>query len=178
LGVTVGDGATLLGTGTVDGDVVVDPGGFVAPGLSIGTLDVSGDLMLDGTLEIEVGGPSLGQSDLVRILGAATLGSGEILLSFVDDYVPSEGDSFSFLEAASLLGFDSAALRFSGLPSGYAFSLEIDGSSLLATTTAVPEPSVATLVALGLLGLGVVRRQGRSDGRRGSRPPVVERSTR
>jgi hypothetical protein len=149
VGVSVASGASLVGSGTVAGDIVVDPGGFLAPGLSVGTLEVSGDITLGGMLEIEVSGPSLGDSDLVRILGEADLGSGQILLKFIDNYAPMVGDAFFFLEAGSLLGFDQVGLGYSGLPSGYAFSLSAGTSGLVATTTAVPEPSGTALLLIG-----------------------------
>ncbi|NLE38730.1 MAG: hypothetical protein GX621_11965, partial [Pirellulaceae bacterium] len=51
--VTVADGAALLGTGTIVGDVVAGAGATLAPGESIGTLTVTGNLAIAGTFDVE-----------------------------------------------------------------------------------------------------------------------------
>jgi len=77
---TVANGATVMGTGTVGGNLQSD--GTTAPGNSIGTLDVAGDYVLGatGTLDVEiakVGGSP--ESDLVNATGSATLENGSTI---------------------------------------------------------------------------------------------------
>jgi uncharacterized protein with beta-barrel porin domain len=75
--VTVNAGGTLGGTGTID-DVVVN-GGVLAPGNSIGTLNVANSLTLSAASSymVEISGTS---SDLTRVTGAATLGGATVVV--------------------------------------------------------------------------------------------------
>ena len=71
--VTVNAGNSLSGSGTITGALTA--AGTVAPGTSIGTLSVTGNTVLSGTLEIEVDATS---SDVLAVTGdldisAATL---------------------------------------------------------------------------------------------------------
>ncbi|WP_199555867.1 autotransporter domain-containing protein [Sandaracinobacteroides hominis] len=73
--VTVASGARLSGTGTVGG-VVLQSGGMVLPGASIGTLEVAGNYEQAAGSVYEVELNSLGQSDLIHATGTATLAAG------------------------------------------------------------------------------------------------------
>ena len=75
--VTVNAGGTLGGTGTID-NVVVN-GGVLAPGNSIGTLNVAGSLTFSAASSymVEISGAS---SDLTRVAGAATLGGATVVV--------------------------------------------------------------------------------------------------
>ena len=75
--VTVYAGGTLGGTGTID-DVVVN-GGVLAPGNSIGTLNVANSLTLSAASSymVEISGTS---NDLTRVTGAATLGGATVVV--------------------------------------------------------------------------------------------------
>jgi len=77
--ITVNAGGTLGGTGTV-GNTLID-GGTLAPGNSVGTLNVSGNLVLTAaaTYLVEISGAT---SDLTNVTGAATLG-GTVVASIV-----------------------------------------------------------------------------------------------
>ncbi|HEY4201822.1 MAG TPA: autotransporter domain-containing protein [Devosiaceae bacterium] len=76
--VTILDGATLGGNGTVGG-VTAQSGATVGPGNSIGTLTVNGDYaQADGsTYQVEL--TTTGQNDRINVSGTATIGSGAIL---------------------------------------------------------------------------------------------------
>jgi uncharacterized protein with beta-barrel porin domain len=75
--VTVNAGGTLGGTGTID-DVFVN-GGVLAPGNSIGTLNVAGSLTFSAASSymVEISGAS---SDLTRVTGVATLGGATVVV--------------------------------------------------------------------------------------------------
>ena len=75
--VTVNAGGTLGGTGTID-NVVVN-GGALAPGNSIGTLNVANSLTFSAASSymVEISGTS---SDLTRVTGAATLGGATVVV--------------------------------------------------------------------------------------------------
>jgi uncharacterized protein with beta-barrel porin domain len=75
--VTVNAGGTLGGTGTID-NVLVN-GGVLAPGNSIGTLNVTGSLTFTAASSymVEISGTS---SDLTRVAGAVTLGGATVVV--------------------------------------------------------------------------------------------------
>ena len=75
--VTVNAGGTLGGTGTID-NVFVN-GGVLAPGNSIGTLNVAGSLTFSAASSymVEISGAS---SDLTRVTGVATLGGATVVV--------------------------------------------------------------------------------------------------
>ena len=75
--VTVNAGGTLGGTGTID-NVFVN-GGALAPGNSIGTLNVANSLTFSAASSymVEISGTS---SDLTRVTGAATLGGATVVV--------------------------------------------------------------------------------------------------
>ena len=71
------NGGYLGGTGTVSG-IVVNNGGTVAPGNSIGTLNVSGNVAFNAgsTFQVEINAG--GQSDKIAATGTATLNGGTV----------------------------------------------------------------------------------------------------
>ncbi|WP_426534995.1 autotransporter outer membrane beta-barrel domain-containing protein [Bradyrhizobium sp. McL0615] len=75
--VTINAGGTLGGTGTID-NVLVN-GGVLAPGNSIGTLNVAGSLTFSAASSymVEISGAS---SDLTRVTGVATLGGATVVV--------------------------------------------------------------------------------------------------
>ena len=98
---TVNAGGTLGGTGTV-GNVTIN-GGTLAPGNSIGILNVAGnvDFSAGGTYAVEV--DAAGNSDKINATGSATLTNGTVLV------LPEAGDynlstDYTILTAAGGLG--------------------------------------------------------------------------
>jgi len=72
------NGGTLGGVGPIAtaGGVTVLAGGALAPGASVGTLSVTGNVSIDGALSIEVSGTSI---DLLAVTGGLTLGAASVL---------------------------------------------------------------------------------------------------
>ena len=96
--VNVGSGATLMGTGTV-GTTTVANGGALAPGNSIGTLNVAGNVSFaaGSTYRVEV--DATGASDRLAATGTATLNGGTVaVLAAPGAYQPST--SYTILTAA------------------------------------------------------------------------------
>jgi fibronectin-binding autotransporter adhesin len=87
--VTVNDGGTLGGNGTI-GATTVLAGGTVAPGNSIGTLKVAGNVSfgLGSIYQVEVN--AAGQSDKIVAAGTATLNGGTVqVLAGAGNYAPA-----------------------------------------------------------------------------------------
>lgn len=104
----VDDGGTLGGTGTFS-NVVLASGATVAPGNSIGTLNIAGPLaFISGTIyEVEV--DDLGNSDLIVATGAISIDAGATLSVLAENgtdtgatYQPST--TYTILQGASLTG--------------------------------------------------------------------------
>jgi uncharacterized protein YbbK (DUF523 family) len=96
-------GGTLKGNGTLTGDV--SNAGTFAPGLSPGTLTITGNYTQTsaGTLSIELGGTASGQFDVLAISGTATLGGTLNVISF-GGFTPPAGSSYQVATYASHTG--------------------------------------------------------------------------
>ena len=93
----------LEGTGRVAAPTL-NVGGYIAPGLSPGTLTIDGDLQLlpTGVLVMEYAGENPGEFDVLRVTGQTTLG-GRLEVHFRSGFSPDDPDEFihsqSFVEA-------------------------------------------------------------------------------
>jgi T5SS/PEP-CTERM-associated repeat protein len=154
--VSVGRGATLLGTsilagpgavvggdGTLAGPVTVQ-GGRVAPGGSPGTLSLTGTLDMTGAaggvLEIEIGGLTPGFHDLLAVNGNVSLTSGTLELRFVGGFAPRANESVSFLTATGTLVFSGVTVVVSGLAPGFVLDVEVQGNALRAVARTDTQP--------------------------------------
>ncbi len=104
-------GGTLKGSGTITGNVF--NGGTVAPGLSPGTLTITGNFAQTaaGTLSIEINGLTPGtQHDQVIVNGTVALAGG---LTVTSGFTPSQGDGFQVITNDAA---DAVSGTFTGLP--------------------------------------------------------------
>jgi outer membrane autotransporter protein len=105
--VDVDAGGTLQGIGTV-GNFMALSGGTVAPGNSIGTLTVSGNVTFQPGSTYAVQITAAGQSDLINATGTATLNGGTVqVTSAPGNYVPT---TYTILTAAGGVTGTFAAL--------------------------------------------------------------------
>ena len=98
--ITVGPGGFLGGSGTL-GTMLLQSGGILAPGNSIGTLKVDGDLTLGaGSIyQVEIAGD--GTSDRVDVTGEATVSGGNVSVMALDPEVSyRDGQVYRILNAA------------------------------------------------------------------------------
>jgi autotransporter-associated beta strand protein len=96
--VTVNSGGTLGGTGSIAGNVTVNAGGGIAPGASIGTLTVNGNLVLaaGSTNTFEVNG-STPTNDIIGLGAAVTYGG---VLKIVPTGTITNGQTFTLFSGA------------------------------------------------------------------------------
>lgn len=166
--INVFEGGVLDGNGgTIAANVFLD-GGTIAPGSSPGILNNDGDLeILDGLLQIEIAGSGAGMFDQLNISGDLIANMGfDIEISFLDSFIPQEGDIFNFLNISGNSSiFDTPSLINLSINGGGFFGnnamLNFAGGSLsLVNDTQdiapVPLPSGLPLLVAGLLGLGWV----------------------
>ncbi|MBB3915155.1 autotransporter domain-containing protein [Rhizobium fabae] len=115
--INIGSGARLQGTGSV-GTTSLAASSVLAPGNSIGTLTVTGDLNFDSTslFEVEIGGTGL--SDRVDVTGTAFLNGAKVRTILWDPAVSYvNGQSYTIVSAGAVSGtfgdleIDSAFLK-------------------------------------------------------------------
>lgn len=137
--VTVENGATLGGTGTINRPIVVNAGGSLTPGANVGTL-TTGDVTLSAgsIFGVEFNGNASGQFDLLDSGGTVALNNAN--LTFGGSYGPVNGDSFTIIQAAT-----AVTGEFLGMPngstvfvSGRAMEITYSGTSVTLTYDATP----------------------------------------
>lgn len=161
--VRLDEGASLTGHGTLEAsfDASQAFGTRIAPGNSIGTLEITGDLVLAGAyFEFEIGG--VGFHDQLIVGGDLTLGESAFTLSFSSDFLPetlTRDDVFPLIEVgglldASMLGLSSGDRLFFDQDGPHSFKVLINDPSfanqlILTDYQPVPEPSTWILLLLG-----------------------------
>jgi outer membrane autotransporter protein len=129
--VTVESGARLGGTGTVGGIIALS-GGTVAPGNSIGTLNVAGDVTFAAGSFYEVETNPAGQADKIAATGTATLQGGTVhVLAGSGNYAPST--TYTILTANG-----GRSGQFAGVDSNFAFltpTLSYNATDVILTLT-------------------------------------------
>ncbi len=165
---TVAAGATFGGNGVIDNSANIDLDGILAPGASIGTLTAGGDLITnngasyqwelgDGTHDLMAVGGDLTINDTLSIV---LLDGGASLVTQTDTL-----DLFTYGGALSLGNVVIDDQFVAGLTHWDTSNATIgfDGDSVFITgLEVVPEPSTCLLAALGLIGLGFIRRRRRT----------------
>lgn len=158
-------GGRIEGTGGIGiPGVAITDHGVLAPGRSPGLLTIYGDYTqaADGVLEMEIGGfgPSLYDRISVSISGSAEF-FGTLNITFINDYMPEEGDLFSLISGANTV-YDFLDVNVSGLDPALGFNAFQSGGSFQLEITAVPEPANTALLlsAACALWLAARRRKG------------------
>ena len=174
--VTAASGATLTGSGIISGAVQMN--GTWAPGNSPGLVTVNSNVVLNGILDMELGGvlratPSSGGAgyyDAINVLGGLTIG-GTLNVVLSNDFVPSFGDSFEILQYGQLSG-DFGTVNYPALSGRLSWERTISAVSM--TITVVPEPSTYAISAIASAGLASLMRRRK----RPTRERSLERRTR
>jgi autotransporter-associated beta strand protein len=152
---------TLAGMAIIDGNLAnsakVSPGSAGVPGM----LTVVGNYTQAqyAHLMIQIAGMSADQFSVLNVLGNANL-NGFLDPVLLNGFVPTLGDSFTFLNYASLTGeFSQIRHRFFGDGLQWSVIYELD-HAILTVEQHVPDlGSTFLLLTLGLVGLVTFRRQ-------------------
>ena len=157
---------TLAGTGMIHGNVMNNDFGIVRPGGALGTPGVLTVVQnytqtQYATLMIQIAGGNAGQFSVLDVMGNANL-NGYLDPVLLSGFVPNIGDSFIFLNYASLTGgfshikhqvFDNGLLQWSVI-------YQNNSAILTVVPNTIPDQgSTLLLLTLGLLALVTYRRQ-------------------
>ena len=135
-GFTLVANQTLKGNGLVDGQVNVAVGGILAPGASIGTLTMSTNPILGGTVQAEVNTANSPNADKL-VISSGTLTYGGTLTVANLGAIPANGTVFDLFDAPAFAGgFSSVTLPSGGTLHWNTNGLTVDGS--IAFTNTVP----------------------------------------
>jgi autotransporter-associated beta strand protein len=148
--------ATLAGTGTIHGSVTNN--GMVSPGDAPGTLTVNSyTQMKSATLLIDIAGSNTSQFSILDVLGTANL-NGRLDPVLQNGFVPTVGESFTFMDYESVLGVFSSIknLNFNNNTEHWAITYQPTFAVLTAESGRANVPdqgSTFPLLTLSLLGL-------------------------
>ena len=134
---TVFDGGSVIGTGTISGNVR-NNGATFAPGFSPGKITVSGNYTqgANGTLNMEIGGAAPGtQYDQLQVSGTAVLG-GALNVSSINGFQPAQGATFQLLVGGSFTGAFSTINT-----TGFTGTVNYTSSGITITVTSTPSPT-------------------------------------
>ncbi|RYF40193.1 MAG: transporter, partial [Comamonadaceae bacterium] len=112
--VTVNTGAILGGTGTV-GNTTITSGGVLAPGNSIGTLNVAGNLTFNTGSIYRVEADAAGNADRINASGTATINGGTV------DVQAQAGTYFPFTNYTILSAAGGRTGNFASATSNFAY---------------------------------------------------------
>jgi autotransporter-associated beta strand protein len=161
--VTVAAGATLGGSGTLGGATTIT--GILAPGNSIGILNVAANTTWQGALaagsttdwKFELGGSNA--ADLLNITGNF-LKDSSLGTKFRFDFLGSAATgTFKLVDWSGTTGFIAENFTYTNLGGGNTGSFAFNDSQL--EFTVVPEPGTWALAVLGLFFLAAFSRKGK-----------------
>ncbi|HJQ80271.1 MAG TPA: retropepsin-like aspartic protease [Lacipirellulaceae bacterium] len=134
-GTLMGSGWVFTGSGPIPGQVE-NHGGIVAPGLGIGTLNISGRFVNgpEGTLAVDLGGVAPGtQYDQIHVDGGIAL-EGTLAVAIAGGFTPSSGQSFEILTATDGISGTFETLM---LPDDYQWEIDYGVNSVVLSIAAV-----------------------------------------
>jgi hypothetical protein len=123
--------------------VTVYNGAILHPGNSPGTLTINGTFSSSGNFLFDISGLNSGQYSVLQINGDATFSGGNIEFDFINGFNPKMGDSWDFLFASNIMGWDTLSFSLNGLGNGYGWEIDHLGNGerlLITTAPAVPLP--------------------------------------
>ena len=159
----VGHKGALSGSGLIVGDLSVERG-WLTVGVAPRRLEVDGNASIAWGVHLEVAGPGAGEYDRLDVSGDVDV-TGLVEIDFIGGYQPRVGDRFDVIVAAGALTYDPVAETITGL-------ILPPEAELVTTVLAdrvrfqvVPEPTALLSQAAAMLGLVLIRRRSRLEGR-------------
>jgi autotransporter-associated beta strand protein len=155
-GFTLGGTQTIMGSGTVNGNLVAGSGSHIDPGDSAGILTISGKLTLNsGTLlDFELG--STLASDMISMSSSTLYLNSQDLSAFNFTALDGFGSGiYTLIDAGDISG--DLGRNLTGAIGDYSATLSKSGNDLVLTV--VPEPGTWMLLAAACLGLFVRKRK-------------------
>ena len=129
--VTLGSAAALRGDGQVTA-IVNNLRGTLAPGTSIGTLTVTGDVASGGVLELEAAGTAAGEFDVLASGGTLDVDGGTVRIVLREGFLPQAGDELAIATATGGAAIAASAVReVQGAAPGFDFEIVASGNDLL-----------------------------------------------
>lgn len=151
VGFTVGSGKSVVGTGTIAGDIAFASGATLSPGNSPGTLTFNDDLSLAAGSFTVMEIANLAEMDRLLIAGDFSA-NGTIQINLIDGYSPAWGATFDLVDVSgATTGTPTLDLSGAALAPGYTW--KTDSFMTNGSISVVPEPSAALLGAFGALAL-------------------------
>jgi autotransporter-associated beta strand protein len=140
-------GGTLRGTGTINRQLTLQPGGTIAPGgTTLGTL-TAGALIWNASGRLAVNLGATGTSDRLALTGALMKGtSGSFEIAFTPGSGFAPGNTYTIATFGST-DFAASDFTATGLPGNYAAAFNVTSTSLqvvLVATPVITSPTSAT----------------------------------
>ncbi|MET0375365.1 MAG: autotransporter domain-containing protein, partial [Rhizorhabdus sp.] len=158
--VTVANGATLAGNGTI-GALTVASGGTVAPGMSIGTIAVTGNFVQASGSLYAAETSAAGLSDRITVGGTATIANGAQLALTRGTGTYGIGQRYTLLTAAggisgtyTLVQTASGGTEFRLTQTGTAVFVDVARTAASLSSVAATRNQTAVAPALAALGVG------------------------
>jgi fibronectin-binding autotransporter adhesin len=143
-------GQSLVGNGTVTGNIIAAQGATVAPGNSIDSMVFNGNLTINGTLQTEVSGSQIDFIDVNGTLdiSSATLDLLVLATPFLDWLVLAEYDVLAGVEFDEILISDLWDYQ---IDYDYDDGTSTNNIAVYLTRSDVPAPAPLALIGLGIL---------------------------
>jgi len=154
--------------------VIIGSGATLAPGTptTLGTLTINGNLQSSGNLSFRFSGLNLGQFDVLKINGNATFTGGTASFTFLN-FTPHIGNSWDFLYANAITGWDNQGLIFSGLGAGETVQFHFHDGIETMRIVAAPETGSLLFLVLGLGSVALGRKLVLAHVRAGASVPLL-----
>lgn len=146
---TLTNNGTIQGTGTIVNNFTNGASGAVAPGLSPGILNITGNYTNSGAFNVEIGGTGGAGTnpnghDQLLISGTATIG-GTLNVTLTNGFTPVPGNQFVILDAATSTGTFTTTNLPNIAPNQWAFGYDNAAGRIILGVV----PATAAEVSIG-----------------------------